>query len=237
MTTQRGESHNWGRAAGGRGFCAWARFEWSGLLVSPPARARSSVDGWMEVIMRLSTAHNQRTDRRPDGRRRTSCEEIGAGRSRSGPGTARSPSGARKSIEFMTNARHARVEGGESRGSGEFHCHRFKQGTRSIGLVVRQTLPLRSPFGFTVPVQSTCSSRKIRTMSRSNAYLQGQWHYAPNQVSAHSLVLPNDIGVTIDPRALPPRLNVKEIHPSGRSLARMHHLLIFYPHSLSPPLD
>ena len=53
MTTQRGESHNWGRAAGGRGFCAWARFEWSGLLVSPPARARSSVDGWMEVIMRL----------------------------------------------------------------------------------------------------------------------------------------------------------------------------------------
>ena len=57
------------------------------------------------------------------------------------------------------------------------------------------------------------------------------------QVSAHSLVLPNDIGVTIDPGALPPWLNVKEIHPSGRSLARMHHLLIFYPHSLSPPLD
>ena len=57
-----------GRAAGGRGFCAWARFEWSGLLVSqPPARAaRSSVDGWMEVIMRLSTAHNQRTDGRTE---------------------------------------------------------------------------------------------------------------------------------------------------------------------------
>ena len=57
------------------------------------------------------------------------------------------------------------------------------------------------------------------------------------QVSAHSLVLPNDVGVTIDPRALPPRLNVKEIRPSGRPLARMHHLPIFHPHSLSRPLD
>ena len=100
---------------------------------------------------------------------------------------------------------------------------------------MRQTLPLRSPFGFTVPVQSTCSSRKIRTMSRSNAYYKDNGIMRQIQVSAHSLVLPNDIGVTIDPGALPPRLCVKEIHPSGRSLARMHHLLIFYPHSLSRP--
>ena len=150
------------------------------LLVRPHAHAQVWMDGWRSLCAFRQPTTNGRTDERTDGRRRTSCEEIEAGRSRSGPGTARSPSGARKSIEFMTNARHARVEGGESRGSGEFHCHRFKRGTRSIGLVVGQTLPLRSPFGFTVPVQSTCSSRKIRTMSRSNAYLQGQWHYAPN---------------------------------------------------------
>ena len=47
---------------------------------------------------------------------------------------------------------------------------------------------------------------------------------------------PNDIGVTIDPRPLPPWLNVIEICRSGRSPARMHHLPIFHLHSLSRPL-
>ena len=52
------------------------------------------MDGWMEVIMRLSTAHNQRTDRRArltdgGGRVVKKLEPVGGGRAQVRPGVHR----------------------------------------------------------------------------------------------------------------------------------------------------